>query len=343
MNGKMTRALALAAFLAATLPVGALAQDDALVAAARRDGSLVLYSTVSLEDTTKVVRRFEQRYGIPVHVLRLESNQLPARITIEARAGRAAADLALSPTLQMYGLKNAGLLERAPVPEERDFVPAAVDRDGFFGGLLINTDTIVYNPEKLAAAHLAVPRSWADLTRPEWRGRFALFAHSYEWYLAMKRTLGAPQATALMRGLAANAPHLVASHQLAIEQTESGEYLAGANAFGYEAQRLSRAGRPIAFVNAPPTIAEVNAVGIVRGARHRSAALLFKRWALSRETQQFVVSVLGRSSGRKDVKGDPAVWNGRMQIVISDPSNAGDYQEAAREFDTIFGVAGTSR
>jgi iron(III) transport system substrate-binding protein len=311
-----------------------------LTAAAPPEGSLVLYSTISLEDTTKIVRRFEDRYGIRVRILRLESNQLPARLTIEQRAGRRDVDLAMAPTLQMYALKNGGILERMPVPEERDFIPAAVDPDGFFGGVLINTDTIVYNPERLAAAHLAVPRSWADLTRPQWRGQFALFAHSYEWYLAMKRSLGAEAATALMRGLAANAPHLVASHQLVINQTESGEYLAGANAFGYDALREQRAGRPIAFVNAPPTVAEVNAVGIVRGAPHRNAALLFERWALSRETQQFVVSVLGRSSGRKDVKGDPALWNGRMEIVISDPSNAGDYAEAAREFDRIFGVAG---
>ena len=321
----------------AVAPPPAPAQDDALVAAARRDGTVVLYSTVSLEDTTKLTRRFEQRYGIPVRVLRMESNQLPARITIEARAGRSDADLALSPTLQMYGLKNGGLLERAAMPEARDFVPGTVDRDGTFGGVLINTDTIVYNPERLAEAYLAPPRSWADLTKPEWRGRFALFSHSYEWYLAMKRALGAAQAAALMRGLAANAPQLVASHQLVIDGTASGEYAAGANAFGYEAERLGRAGRPIGFVNAPPTVAEVNAVGIVRGAKHRSAALLFERWALSRDTQQFVVSTLGRASGRKDVRPDRAVWNGRMQIVISDPANAGDYQEAVREFDAFFG------
>ncbi len=313
-------------------PVG----DARLIAAARSEGAVSLYTSVSLEDTTKLAQRFEAQYAIPVRVLRMESNQLPARLVLEARAGRANADAVLSPTLQMYALKSAGMLALRPVPEERDYLAATVDRDGAFGGVLINTDTIAYNPALLAAAHLAPPRQWADLTRPEWRGKFALYDHSYEWYLAMKRVMGAVQAEALMRGLAANAPNLVASHQLAINAIADGEHAAAANVFGYDAVRLQAQGRPIAFVAPAPTIAEVNAIGITQHAAHPSAALLFERWALSRATQRYITDVLGRSSGRKDIVQNPAVWNVTMRITISDPSNADDYRAAASEFDAFF-------
>lgn len=336
--GALAAALALA-FLAApassaTDPVG----DAGLIAKARAEGNVVVYSSVSNEDSNKLAQRFQAQYGIQVHVLRLESNQIPAKLLVEQRSGTTNADLAMSPTLQMYALKSLGILASQRVAEERDYIPAALDKDSTFGGILINTDAIVFNPDKLKAAKLTPPRNWADLTRPEWRGQFAIFNHSYEWYLAMKKTLGAAQAQALMRGLAANQPHLVTSHQLALNATADGEYVAAANAFAYDAARQKHDGRPIDFVNAPPTIAEVNAVGVVQRAPHPNAALLFKRWAMSRDTQQFVVSALGRSSGRKDVKPtNPAVWNGQMRIVISDPSNANDYQQASHEFDQIFG------
>jgi iron(III) transport system substrate-binding protein len=317
----------------ATDPVG----DAGLIAKARAEGSVLVYSSVSVGDSNGLAQRFQAQYGITVHVLRLESNQIPARMLVEQRAGTTGADLALAPTLQMYALKSLGILTAERVPEERDYMSAALDKGGAFGGVLINTDAIVFNPDKLKAAHLSVPHSWADLTRPEWRGQFAIFNHSYEWYLAMKKTLGGARAQALMRGLAANQPRLVASHQLAVNGTADGEFVAAANAFAYDAARQKRDGRPIEFVNAPPTVAEVNAVGVVGGAPHPNAALLFKRWAMSRDTQQFIVSTLGRCSGRTDVKpADPAVWNDQMQIVISDPSNPSDYQQASHEFDEIF-------
>jgi iron(III) transport system substrate-binding protein len=326
---------ALAAALAVTLlgtparsatdPVG----DAGLIAKARAQGSVVVYSSVSNDASNMLAQRFQAQYGIPVHVLRLESNQIPAKMLVEQRAGTSNADVVMAPTLQMYALKSLAVLAAQRVPEERDFIAAALDKDSNFGGVLINTDTIVFNPDKLKAAKLTAPRNWSDLTRPEWRGQFAIFNHSYEWYLAMKKTLGAGPAQALMRGLAANQPHLVTSHQLALNSTADGEYVAAANAFAYEAARQKRDGRPIA---------EVNAVGVVRRAPHPDAALLFKRWAMSRDTQQFVVSALGRSSGRKDVKStNPAVWNRQMRIVISDPSNENDYQQASHEFDQIFG------
>lgn len=340
---KACRALAAltGGLLACLLPLAAVAavdpvNDAKLLAGARAEGSVTLYTSVSIKDSTALAKRFEAQYGVPVHVLRMESNQLPARLLIESHAARANADVVLAPTLQMYALKAASILTRQRVPEEAMFLPKTVDRDGAFGGLLINTDTIVFNPKLLADAHMRAPQNWADLARPEWRGKFALYKFSYEWYLGMKTVLGAGPAQTLMRALAANQPHLVASHQLAINQTIAGEYDGAANAFAYDALRQKKLGAAIDFVSAAPTIAEVNAVGITQQAAHPLAALLFERWALSRPTQQYIVSVLGRASGRTDVRPDPAIWNGHLRLVISDPSSAGDYREASAEFDRIF-------
>jgi ABC-type Fe3+ transport system substrate-binding protein len=153
----------------------------------------------------------------------------------------------------------------------------------------------------------------------------------------MRRALGDAAADKLMRALAANDPQLVASHQLASNLTAAGEYTAAVNAFAYDAQRARRAGQPLAFVNAAPTVAEINAVALAQNAPHPAAARAFTRWLLSHDTQAWIAGTLGRISGRKDVRNDPALWNARMRIAISAPDPA-TYAADVRQFKSIFGL-----
>ncbi|HTJ24824.1 MAG TPA: extracellular solute-binding protein [Candidatus Limnocylindria bacterium] len=303
----------------------------------RTEGTVVVYSSISVEQLNALARRFQQETGIVVQALRLESDQLPARVLLEQRGGHSEVDAVITPTLQIAELRSAGLLTRGAPAKPGAFVPGTFDPDGYWTSVLLNTDTIVYNPAKLRAAKLPVPTSWEDFTRPAWRGQFALYAGSYEWYGAMRRALGDDAADRLMRALAANQPHLVASHQLASNLTAAGEYTAAVNAFAYDAQRARRAGQPLAFVNAAPTVAEINAIAIAQGAPHPAAARAFARWLVSRETQAWIVGTLGRVSGRKDVHNDPAIWNDRMRIAISAPDPV-SYTADVRAFKSIFGV-----
>jgi len=185
---------------------------------------------------------------------------------------------------------------------------------------------------------LKPPASWADLARPEWRGKFALFNGSYEWFATMHRALGDANGDRLMQALAANQPVMIATHQLALNMTAAGEYAAALNVYGYDVERLRKQGQPVALVNAVPTVGEINAVALVKGAPHPNAARFFERWLLSRDTQEFIVTALGRVSGRKDVKSDEAIWNPRMRIVITNPSDSANYAAYVRAFDQTFGI-----
>jgi iron(III) transport system substrate-binding protein len=306
-------------------------------ARAKAEGTVVVYSSISVEQLNALTRRFQEQTGITAQTLRLESDQLPARVLLEQRGGHSEVDAVITPTLQIAQLRSAGLLARGDLPDRGAFLPHTFDPEGYWTSVLLNTDTIVYNPVKLRAANLPVPVSWEDLTRPAWRGQFALYAGSYEWYGAMRHALGDAAADRLMRALAANQPRLVASHQLASNLTAAGEYIAAVNAFAYDALRAQRAGQPLAFVNVAPTVAEINAIAIAQGAPHPAAARLFARWLLSRETQAWIVSALGRVSARKDVRNDAAIWNGRMRIAISEPDPV-TYAADVRSFKAIFGL-----
>jgi iron(III) transport system substrate-binding protein len=325
-------------FALARPPAVAATAGDVLEDRARAEGTLTLYSAMSTQDTTSLVQRFMARYPIQVRVLRVESSQLPAKIAIAAKAGQPDADVEIAPGFQTDALERNGLLDPYPVPEDRDFTAGTFDPNGYWSAAYLNTDTIAYNPDRLKAMGVKPPTSWADLARPEWRGKVALFNGSYEWFATMRKALGAAYADRLMAALAANAPVMVATHQLALNMTAAGEYAAAMNVYGYDVDRLAKLGQPVALVNAAPTVGEINAVAIVKSAPHPDAARFFVRWLLSRDTQRFVVGSLGRISARKDVKSNETIWNKTMRIVITNPADSGDYADDVRRFNQTFGI-----
>jgi ABC-type Fe3+ transport system substrate-binding protein len=205
--------------------------------------------------------------------------------------------------------------------------------------LFLNTETIAYNPKQLAAAHMPPPKTWSDFTKPEWRGKFALFSGSYEWYAAMLKAFGNDKGEALARSLAANGAKLVNSHQQAENMLVAGEYVGAVNTYGYDIAREQSDGGAI-NVNPDPTVVEVHGIGVVARAPHPEAARLFMKWAVGREAQTFVAQTLGRISARKDVKNNPAIWNPHMHLVVSDPAESVHYADYAKAFNSIFGVAG---
>ncbi|HYZ15762.1 MAG TPA: extracellular solute-binding protein [Candidatus Acidoferrum sp.] len=341
----LARPIALALIVLALAPsarAGAAPEPhkDDLVAQARKEGTVVLYGSMTAPHMEAIAKRFQAKYGITVQTLRMESNALPGRMMTEQRAGTYNADVVDEPGFQIDQLKRHDLLTQFRAPENREMTAGTFDPDGYWSSVFLNTETIAYNPQRLKAAGLKPPTSWQDLTRPEWRGKFVLFNGSYEWYNAMCRALGKDKGDALMRAYTANGVQMINSHQLAENMVEAGEYTAALNTYGYDIARDAANKVSVALVNPDPTIVEIHAIAIVNKAPHPTAARLFERWLLSRETQSWIAASLGRISPRKDVKNNPAIWNPHIRFLISNPADSVNYAEDARSFNQIFGVAG---
>src|SRR5882672_9006426 len=69
--------------------------DPTLLDAAKKEGSLVIYSSVNEEEALPIWRRFEEQTGIKIEYVRGSDSQLISRMAIENRAGRGAWDLVL--------------------------------------------------------------------------------------------------------------------------------------------------------------------------------------------------------------------------------------------------------
>ena len=133
-----------------------------LLAAARKEGKIVLYTANFLDTEQAVVKRFSERFpGIQIEIVRAPTGQLITRIKTEAAANRMIADVIdISDRVQARAHDRA---VRALCAAER----SRLSRGGAHADRLWprsgNAWTITYN----SALVTDPPKSWADLAKPE--------------------------------------------------------------------------------------------------------------------------------------------------------------------------------
>jgi ABC-type Fe3+ transport system substrate-binding protein len=169
---KLKRAALIALFAGFAVP--ASAQDaswDSVVAAAKKEGKVVVYSmALGAPYYVAVLKRFEEKYGIKAESLDLRASELAERVRTEQSAGRFLGDVEIITTTMIEEqrkngdyIQNMGTVPNAanlrPPFAATDFsVPAYVQPMG----ILINTRLVKPEDE---------PKSWNDLNDPKWKGK----------------------------------------------------------------------------------------------------------------------------------------------------------------------------
>src|SRR5438445_3605683 len=142
---------------------------ERLVAEAKKEGTLVLYSTMTLEDAQPLLAAFEKKHGIKVSMWRGVNQKLVQRSIAEARAGRLAADAfeGSGPGLEI--LHQEGLLEQFYSPAFADIPQEAFPRHRHYAPDNLLFTVMGYNTKLVPPAE--VPKSYEDLLAPKWRGK----------------------------------------------------------------------------------------------------------------------------------------------------------------------------
>src|ERR1700722_6556815 len=165
MSGKI---MALAA--AAVLALGstpANAADDfgppELIAAAKAEGKLVLYTANFAEVEQDVIKEFNKRFPeIKVEMVRAPGGQLIPRVKTEAAAGKLIADV-VDHSDRALMLPLVDLFQDYSPPNAADYDPAALVSPKFWPRATV-VWSIAYNTELVKNP----PKSWMDLTKPEY-------------------------------------------------------------------------------------------------------------------------------------------------------------------------------
>src|SRR4051812_28948772 len=160
--------VATAAFAAAPAPTAATPD---LLDAAKKEGTVVFYTSIELQTAEKLGKAFEAAHpGVKVQVERNGCERIIQRLAQERGSNIHAADIGeCSDMTALFNWKRQGWL--AP------FVPADVakrpadqrDPDGCFATERLTLSPIVYNTRLIKPED--APKSYADLLDPKWKGK----------------------------------------------------------------------------------------------------------------------------------------------------------------------------
>src|SRR6266850_76205 len=173
-----------------------------LVASAKREGSLSLYASMAEKDLIRLVSEFERRYAIKVKVWRSGKNNVLRRAVTEARAGRFEVDVVHNPSPEMELLHRERLLQEVRSPYQRELIAEAVAPHREWAGPRVYIFVQAYNTDRVTPEEL--PKTFADLLDPRWKGRIAIEAKEQEWFFTLVREMGGEAGLKFFRDLVAN-------------------------------------------------------------------------------------------------------------------------------------------
>ena len=264
-----------------------------LLAAARNEGKIVLYTANFLDTEQAVVKRFSQRFsGIQIEIVRAPTGSLITRVKTEAAANRLIADV-IDFTDRPQARAMVELFAPYAPPNAADYSDMARTTDRLWprSG---NAWTITYNSELVKDP----PKSWADLAKPEFGdmhlGQTVVAAGGGPFARAMfeRKVMGEDY----WAKQAALKPALFPSQAPMVDAMIRGE-IGIAPLVTVLAIPLTDQGAPLKWFFAPEGVpVTVFCAGMAKGATHPNAAKLFLDWSLSREGQALMVELGSFSS-----------------------------------------------
>lgn len=275
--------------------------DPALLAAAQKEGSLVVYSSMNEQEGLPLFKIFTDATGIKVHYVRAADTPLMARIAIEFRTQQKAWDILQTTTINKIPLP---MMAQIDPPEAKNIAPEGRDPNQRWYALYANYNGPAYNTKLVKREEL--PKTYEEfLDRKQWAGRVAIDGTDNEWLKAMFEHYGEAKATQLIKGIVATLkPVLTDGHLALARATGAGEYAISLNNYVNLSNNVKLAGGPIDIWAMDPVALMMGQVGVSALAPNPNAARLAANFMLSQEAQQFIAK-FGRLPTRSDVSDNP--------------------------------------
>jgi iron(III) transport system substrate-binding protein len=342
---KNSAAFGLAVFaspaLAAAPPAEAI--TPALIAAAKKEGGMVWYTSADLQLAEKVGRAFEQKFpGVGARVERAGGERIFSRLAQEYATGIHVADaVSTGDAAQFIAWKRQDWLAPYVPDDVARYIPAEHrDPDGCYATVRSSLCVLGYNTEMVKRED--APRGFYDLLDPKWKGKIVKAHPSYSGTIMtatyqLVRELGWPY----LEKLSKQQVMQIQSATDTPKKVELGERPVMADGNESNVFILKEAGKPVDVIYAvegSPTIVQPSAV--FRAAPHPNAARLFQNYLFTPEAQQLFVDIGGLRSLHAQVKDKPGRTPLSAIKVWKDDPAAVEVQgdEIKRRYSRYFGV-----
>src|SRR5438067_2971284 len=203
----------LAFLLCTALPAATLAEDAALLryegadraqrslAAARKEGSLTLYTSFAEKDLPPLLGAFEKRTGLKVKVWRSASEKVLQRTVTEASAGRHDFDAVHTSALEMEALYREKILQPVAPAHGVELLAGALRPHRAWTATYLSFWVQAYNTNVVKKEDL--PKTYHDLLDPKWKGKPGIEALVPECYATVAMDSGEEKGIRFFRALVA--------------------------------------------------------------------------------------------------------------------------------------------
>lgn len=314
---------------------------DTTLAAAKTEGSLLVYTTANPATTQALSRAFKDKYGITVEFIVGRGEELVQRISTENRAGLYLGDLLLAGgTTLLLTLKPTGAM--API-DSTLILPQVASADQWRGKALpfLDKDHQVLAFVNQTASHVAVNseavkegdiKSFGDLVDPRWKGKIVMddptvSGAADDWTHLMLVIYGPQKGKEFLQKIAAQDPMILRDKRSVVEWLARNKYQI---AIGPDLQTFSEFkvnGAPIKYLRASEgsaSLAGGGCLALLKQTAHPNASTIFVNWLLTKEGQTIFQKNYGTPSARLDMDMtgiDPAFVPQEGEKLISTTSD----------------------
>ena len=251
-----------------------------LIAGAKKEGAVNVYTSETVEDIGALRQAFEAKYGVKLNIWRGSSEDILQRTVVEARGSRFDADAFETGATAMESLHRERLLQQIDLPAAADLAPEAIQPHHEWIGTRYNIFVAAYNTGLIAGT--ALPKSYDDLADAKWKGKLGIEADDSDWFGAVIEALGEERGLKLFRDIvAANGVSVRKGHTLLANLVVSGEVPLAISTYFYKVAQLKERGAPIDALSIAPVVARFEGAGVARRAPHPYAAILFMEFMLT--------------------------------------------------------------
>ena len=274
-------------------------REARLADGAKKEGQLVVYTSLAPTESGPLTKAFEGKYGIKTELWRALSDKVVQRTVTEAQARRYTVDVVETNGPELEMITREKLFAPFHSPNIADLPPYALQKQRPWIADRLNFFVVAYNTKQVKREE--IPKTYEGFLDPKWKGKIGIEATDSEWMAAIVKEWGEQRGMAFFRKLAEMKPDMRKGHILLAELVASGEVPVGLSAYQANVDSIKKKGGPIDFVAVEPVIARPQGIGIAANAPHPHAALLFVDFVLSPEGQQMFAS-MGRIPTSQKVK-----------------------------------------
>lgn len=289
-------------------------QWNHVLAVAKKEGKVVVYTTAGTEVRTSLQPAFQEKYGISADFIMGKGAEISQKLISERKANINLADVYIGgTTTQVTQLQPAGV--SLPV-DEALILPEVKDPKAWWGGSLLWVDSkhmaLAFNAYPIPAYAINTTivkpeelKSYRDLLNPKWKGKITLNDPTTAG-IGEKGMSFVLQAMGVdfLKDLAKQEPVIIRDQRLQVEWLAHGKYPLAMFCKSDPIAEFLKAGAPIKElipIEGQALTSGSGNLSLIDGAPHPNAARLFINWLLSREGQTLFSKASLVQSAREDI------------------------------------------